>query len=113
MAFRQQSLMQVDGELEGLSMIDASDAKLRQMGIPPKQRRMVQAFLQSKTHNPASAEVFGVLKQMKESFESSLKETQTEEADAVKAHGQLKAAKNAELQAATDQVDSKSAQLAE
>lgn len=113
MALRQQSLMQVDGELEGLSSIDASDAKLRQMGIPPKQRRMVQAFLQSKSHNPASAEVFGVLKQMKESFESSLKESQTEEADAVKAYKQLKGAKSAELQAAQDQVDAKSAQMAE
>merc|ERR1719321_2403888 len=96
-----------------LSKIDASDSNLRQLGISPKQRRMVQAFLQSKAHNPASAEVFGVLKQMKESFESSLKESQTEEADAKKAYGQLKDAKNAELQAASDQVDTKSAQMAE
>merc|ERR1719262_1006657 len=56
MALRQQSLMQVDGGFQGLSeslaeslsKVDASDARLRQLGIPPKERRLVQAFLQSK-----------------------------------------------------------------
>merc|ERR1719265_1738190 len=50
---------------------------------------------------------------MKESFESSLKDTQSEESDAQKAYKQLKDAKNAEIQAANDQVDAKGAQMAE
>lgn len=73
------------------------------------------SFLQtgSTVKAPASSEVFGVLKQMKESFETSLKDSQTDEADAQKAFDDMKAAKDGELQSARDMIDSKSKQSAE
>jgi len=47
------------------------------------QREKVQSFLQNKA--PASAEILGILKQMKDDFENSLKESATEEKAAQKA----------------------------
>merc|ERR1719399_245578 len=74
-----------------------------------------ESFLQTGSHvkAPASSEVFGVLKQMKESFETSLKDSQTDESDAQKAFDDMKAAKDGELQSARDMIDSKSKQSAE
>merc|ERR1719386_203244 len=82
-------------------------AAMRNMGL--------SSFLQTGSHinAPASSEVFGVLKQMKESFETSLKDSQTDEADAQKAFDDMKAAKDGELQSARDMIDSKSKQSAE
>merc|ERR1719217_107741 len=75
----------------------------------------VESFLQtgSRVKAPASSEVFGVLKQMKESFETSLKDAQTDEADAAKAYDEMKAAKDGELASLTNMIDSKSKQSAE
>merc|ERR1719261_141903 len=76
-----------------------------------------QSFLhigdKDKLQAPASAEVFGVLKQMKESFETSLKDSQADEADAAKAYDEMKAAKDAEIASGKDVIDSKSKQAAE
>merc|ERR1719386_282499 len=73
------------------------------------------SFLQtgSTVKAPASSEVFGVLKQMKESFETSLKDSQTDEADAQKAFDDMKAAKDGELSSLRNMIDSKSKQAAE
>merc|ERR1719420_490836 len=78
-------------------------------------RNQAESFLQtgSTVKAPASSEVFGVLKQMKESFETSLKDSQTDEADAQKAYDDMKAAKDGELSSARDMIDSKSKQSAE
>jgi outer membrane murein-binding lipoprotein Lpp len=79
------------------------------------QRERVQSFLQMQTKvtAPASAEIIGILKQMKDDFENSLKESAAEEKSAQKAYNELKAAKDAELKAATEQSDAKEAQAAE
>merc|ERR1719160_1718943 len=50
---------------------------------------------------------------MKDDFEASLKESAAEEKTAQKAYNELKAAKDAELQTATEQLDAKEAQAAE
>merc|ERR1719313_3126530 len=60
-----------------------------------------------------SAEIFGILQQMKESFETNLAASQKEEANNVKAYQDLKAAKEAELSANKDQSETKSSQLGE
>merc|ERR1719393_193938 len=74
-----------------------------------------ESFLQTGAHikAPASSEVFGVLKQMKESFETSLKDAQTDESDAQSAYDDMKAAKDGELKSLSDMIESKSKQSAE
>merc|ERR1719207_184216 len=51
------------------------------------------------SYNSQSGEIFGMLKQMKETFETNLDTSKTQEAASVKAFGELKAA---ELKAATE-----------
>merc|ERR1719399_913147 len=74
-----------------------------------------ESFLQTSSHvkAPASSEVFGVLKQMKESFETSLKVAQTDEAESQKAYDDMKAAKDGELTSLKNMIESKSKQSAE
>jgi len=54
------------------------------------------------SYNSQSGEIFGMLKQMKETFETNLDTSKTQEAASVKAFGELQAAKTAELKAATE-----------
>lgn len=78
------------------------------------QREKVQSFLQTNVReSPASSEIIGILKQMKDDFENSLKQSGAEEKAAVKAYTELKAAKDAELKAGNEQLDAKKAQSAE
>jgi len=98
-ALPQATLLQVRGALK-------SRAKL--------QREKVQSFLQTRiTQAPASSEILGILKQMKDDFENSLKQAGEEEKAAVKAYTELKTAKEAELKAATEQMNAKKSQAAE
>merc|ERR1719163_2466659 len=69
------------------------------------QRRVVAAFVQQpkdffdatptfkQAYAPQSGQIFGILKQMKETFETNLADAQKEEAAAQKAYEELKAAK--------------------
>lgn len=60
---------------------------------------------------PASGEIYGVLKQMKESFETNLESDKKEEAKAAEEYVQMKEAKTAELAAANSQIESKTVEL--
>jgi len=60
---------------------------------------------------PASGEIYGVLKQMKEQFETSLATSKKEEEQAATEYVQLKEAKTEELAAANGQIQSKTVQL--
>merc|ERR1719473_1121120 len=60
---------------------------------------------------PASGEIYGVLKQMKEQFETSLKGSTEEEANAEKEYASLKEAKTKEIAAANQQIQDKQGQL--
>jgi hypothetical protein len=89
-----------------------------------KQRRAVTAFLQSpqdyfdaeptfkQSYAPQSGEIFGILKQMKETFEANLAQTQKDEGNNQKAYEELKAAKEEEIKAGQDQLDAKTQELA-
>merc|ERR1719305_207055 len=79
--------------------------------ITPQQRKSVTAFIQSETSAPASGEIFGILKQMKESFETNLANSQKEEMQSQKDYEDLKAAKEAEIKAGQDLIDTKSVEL--
>merc|ERR1719152_857111 len=65
------------------------------------------------SYAPQSGEIFGILKQMKETFESNLSDSQKEEMANQKAYEDLKAAKEAEIAAGQDQIDSKTQELAD
>merc|ERR1719453_2675986 len=70
-------------------------------------------FIQVDQKTPASGEIFGVLKQMKETFETNLKTSQEEEVNAEKEYASLKAAKTKEIAAANQQIQDKQGQLAD
>jgi len=84
----------------------------------PRQRHLLKAldapkaFVQGATEESApSSEIFGILKQMKETFESNLSASQKEEMENQKAYEDLKAAKEEEIAAGQAQVDTKSVEL--
>jgi len=99
-------------------------ASLLEGVLSPKERRTVASFVQSpqdyfdaaptfkQSYAPQSGEIFGILRQMKETFESNLAISQKEEAANQKAYSELKAAKEDEIAAGQAQLDSKTQELA-
>jgi chromosome segregation ATPase len=91
--------------------------------ITPSQHNKVEQFIQdalSHTQAPSagsyanqSGEIFGILKQMLETFESNLSQSQKDEMAAQSAFEDLKAAKEAEIAAGQAQIDSKTQELAD
>merc|ERR1712188_358409 len=89
------------------------------------QRKMVSSFIQApedyfdaeptfkQSYAPQSGEIFGILKQMKETFETNLSSSQKEEMANQKAYEDLKAAKEDEIAAGQAQIDSKTQELAD
>merc|ERR1711904_256945 len=65
------------------------------------------------SYAPQSGEIFGILKQMKETFETNLSSSQKEEMANQKAYEELKAAKEDEIAAGQAQIDSKTQELAD
>merc|ERR1719387_2939573 len=93
--------------------------------ITPKQRRLMGMFVQApedslfetdanfrQSYAPQSGEIFGILKQMKETFESNLSDSQREELANQKAYEELKAAKEAEIAAGQEAIEVKTQELA-
>ena len=89
--------------------------------ITPAQRRAVSLFVQEQDEQPAfkqayapqSGQVFGILKQMKETFETNLAASQKEEMQNQAAYEDLKAAKEEEIKAGQAQLDTKTQELAD
>merc|ERR1711871_1616404 len=72
------------------------------------------AMLQQKNkYDPQSGPIFGILKGMKESFESNLATAQKDEEEAVAQFASLKASKSKEIAAAENLIDTKTTQMAE
>jgi chromosome segregation ATPase len=90
-----------------------------------KERKAISSFIQSpedyfdaeptfkQSYAPQSGEIFGILKQMKETFESNLSASQKEEMSSQKAYEELKAAKEEEIAAGQSQIDAKTQELAD
>merc|ERR1719337_615872 len=90
-----------------------------------REKKAVSSFIQSpedyfdaeptfkQSYAPQSGEIFGILKQMKETFETNLSSSQKEEMANQKAYEDLKAAKEAEIKAGQEQIDSKTQELAD
>jgi hypothetical protein len=89
------------------------------------ERRAIAAFVQSpedyfdasptfkQSYAPQSGEIFGILKQMLETFENNLSASQKEEMANQKAYEDLKKAKEDEIAAGQAQIDSKTQELAD
>jgi len=81
-----------------------------------KAKKLVGALLQGPAHlqayAPQSGEIFGILGNMKDTFEANLADSQKEEQANQKAFEDLKAAKEAEIKAGQEQLDKKSDELA-
>ena len=75
----------------------------------------VDSMLQQsgEAHAPQSGAIFGILKQMKESFETNLASQTTEETSAKETFASMKASKTEEITSATELIDSKTAELAD
>merc|ERR1719229_1039027 len=88
------------------------------------ERKAIAAFIQApqdyfdaqptfkQSYAPQSGEIFGILRQMKETFESNLSDSQKEEMANQKAYEELKAAKEDEIAAGQAQIDAKTQELA-
>merc|ERR1712137_984531 len=93
--------------------------------ITPSQKRAVASFIQApqdyfdakptfkQSYAPQSGEIFGILTQMLETFEANLSQSQKEEMENQKAYEDLKAAKEDEIAAGQEQIDKKTAELAD
>ena len=93
--------------------------------MTPSQRKAIAAFVQSpgdyfdaeptfkQSYAPQSGQIFGILKQMKETFETNLSASQKEEMQAQAAYEDLKAAKESEIKAGTELKDTKTQELAD
>lgn len=85
--------------------------------LSPEQRMIIKKFAQSpdaflQTQAPAAGEIFGILKQMKETFENNLAQSQKEETENQKAYEDLKAAKKEEIDAGQSLLDTKLVEVA-
>merc|ERR1719305_10215 len=94
--------------------------------VAPHQRQMLMNLLQrpdgmlsllqesngAPAYAPASGEIFGILKQMKESFETNLEGSRKDEAESAKSYAELKSAKEMEIKAATEKAFNKEAEAA-
>merc|ERR1719310_16180 len=65
-----------------------------------------------RSYQPASGEIFGILRQMKETFEGNLSDSQKEEMANAKAFEEQKAAKQDEIKAISNSLNEKKTQLA-
>merc|ERR1719420_686633 len=120
-ALLQQTTMQIATTLQHEMHKHAS---LLQGVLTRSQRQAVTSFVQApedyfdaaptfkQSYAPQSGEIFGILKQMKETFESNLSQSQKDELANQKAYEDLKAAKEEEIAAAQAQLDTKTQELA-
>merc|ERR1712190_259653 len=100
-------------------------AALLQGVLTHSERKAASAFIQApedyfdasptfkQSYAPQSGEIFGILRQMKETFEANLSDAQKEEMANQKAYEDLKAAKEAEIAAGQAQIDTKTQELAD
>lgn len=80
--------------------------------ITPSQKRKILNFVQAPSYSSQSGEIFGILKNMQETFEANVESSRKEEAQSVAAFQALKAAKEREIAAGQQQADTKTTEYA-
>mmetsp|Transcript_24548 Transcript_24548/g.47739 ORF Transcript_24548/g.47739 Transcript_24548/m.47739 type:complete len:682 (-) Transcript_24548:88-2133(-) len=96
--------------------------------VSPSEQRMLQSLIQrqepskdffgkkpgyKEAYAPQSGQIFGILKEMKATFEADLASSQNEEVQAAETHKALKAAKEEEMKAGQESFEDKQEQLAQ
>jgi len=95
--------------------------------VQPHQRQVLMSLLQrpegmvsllqqsagAPAYAPASGEIFGILQQMKESFETNLEGSRKDEAESASSYASLKKAKEEEIKAATEKAFNKEKEAAD
>merc|ERR1719473_2686977 len=108
---KHQSFLQTSLDLDGLR-VAASKSEL-----DASQQAQLNSFLQQApsagSYASQSGAIFGILEQMKETFETNMAQSQKDEAQAVSEFESLKAAKTQEIATATSMVDAQTQQLAQ
>merc|ERR1719174_3219083 len=84
----------------------------RLLALSGKGMSLLQQSSALRSSAPASGAIFGMLGQMKETFETNLATGQKEEAQAQTEYANLKAAKTGEVEAATGKISTKTEELA-
>merc|ERR1719443_1662983 len=116
---QQQSLLQVTHVLR-------RHRSLAEQSVAPHLRSQVREMLQApsgaisllqqpvaaQSYAPQSGAIFGILKQMKESFETNLESGKKEEAQSLADYNNLKETKNAQIKDAKDKIFTKTEELA-
>merc|ERR1711957_466027 len=115
----------VEGVAASVQNVMQKHSSLLSGVLTHSERKAVSAFVQApedyfdaeptfkQSYAPQSGAIFGILKQMKETFETNLSASQKEEMANQKAYEDLKAAKETEIAAGQSQIDSKSQELAD
>merc|ERR1719486_1489026 len=123
-AFMQMPATHLQGIANTLQYQLQKHSSIFQGVLTHSERRTIAAFVQApqdyfdaeptfkQSYAPQSGEIFGILKQMKETFEENLSSSQKEELANQKAYEELKAAKTEEIKAGQDQIDAKTDELA-
>jgi hypothetical protein len=110
----QESMMQVQHLLKRHL---ADHQKMFSEKFTTQQHSAIISFVQqpvaAKSYASQSGAIFGILKGMKESFETNLVTSQKDESRARDQYGMLKVAKNKEMTAANEQIRSNVAELAD
>merc|ERR1711957_1081118 len=124
-AFLQMSSTALSGIAASIQKHMQHNADILKGVLTHHERRALMSFIQApedyfdaeptfkQSYAPQSGEIFGILKQMKETFETNLSSSQKEEMANQKAYEDLKAAKEAEIAAGQSQIDSKTQELAD
>jgi len=118
------SLSAAHGEIPAEAMMQVREILQKHMdkhskmfgeAIHFKQHKAVASFLQGSksAYTPASGAIFGILKQMKESFETNIVSGQKEESQAAEEFAGMKSAKSKQISAAQKLAQSKSIELAD
>merc|ERR1719281_258591 len=118
---QENSLLQVANTLRSIP-------KMALHAVPPHMRPQLRELLQApreglsllqqpppggaSNYEPQSGAIFGVLKQMKETFETNMEEGKKEEADGAAQYEELKNTKETQLNAAKDKISTKTQELA-
>jgi len=89
----------------------------KEIEILRKAKKMVTSYIQnqnpSRPYAAQSGEILGIMKQMKETMEGDLSESQKEETSRAAAFAELRAAKEEEIAAGEKQIEEKTAELAD
>merc|ERR1719409_1590088 len=84
--------------------------------VDPVDRKNAMAFLEHKEdgdYAPQSGQIVGILKGMKDDMEAELKEAIATEEKAIAGFGELKASKEAEIEMATEAIETKTGRSGE